>query len=218
MFSGGRLTRTSSCPFASREQLMAGRLVATRRLPQTRGQAVNRKELAVDRAAKAESITELSGVFKTSNVVVVAHYAGLTVAQMQTLRMQMKQAGGHVKVAKNRLAKIALKDTDVASIASLLKGPTVLAYSGDPVAAPKVAVDFAKTNEAFVILGGSMGKTALDVNGVKALASLPSLDELRAKILGLLVSPATKIAQLTNAPAAKVARVIQAYASKSAAA
>lgn len=172
----------------------------------------------MDRAAKAESITELSGVFKTSNVVVVAHYAGLTVAQMQTLRMQMKQAGGHVKVAKNRLAKIALKDTDVASIASLLKGPTVLAYSGDPVAAPKVAVDFAKANEAFVILGGSMGKTALDVNGVKALASLPSLDELRAKILGLLVSPATKIAQLTNAPAAKVARVIQAYASKSAAA
>ena len=102
----------------------------------------------MDRAAKAESITELSGVFKTSNVVVVAHYAGLTVAQMQTLRKQMKQAGAQVKVAKNRLAKIALKDTDVASIAPLLKGPTVLAYSGDPVAAPKVAVDFAKANEA----------------------------------------------------------------------
>ena len=172
----------------------------------------------MERAAKAEQVTELKGVFQTAKTVVVAHYAGLTVAQMQTLRMQMKQAGGHVKVAKNRLAKIALKDTDVASIASLLKGPTVLAYSGDPVAAPKVAVDFAKANEAFVILGGSMGKTALDLNGVKALASLPSLDELRAKLVGLLVSPATKIAQLTNAPAAKVARVIQAYASKSAAA
>ncbi len=172
----------------------------------------------MDRAAKAESITELSGVFKTSNVVVVAHYSGLTVAQMQTLRKQMRQAGASVKVAKNRLAKIALKDTDAASIASLLKGPTVLAYSGDPVAAPKVAVDFAKANEQFVILGGSMGKTALDPNGVKALASLPSLDELRAKIIGLLVAPATKIAQLTNAPAAKVARVIQAYASKRAAA
>jgi large subunit ribosomal protein L10 len=170
----------------------------------------NRKELAVDRAAKAESITELSGVFKTSNVVVVAHYSGLTVAQMQTLRQQMKQAGAQVKVAKNRLAKIALKDTDAASISDLLKGPTVLAYSGDPVAAPKVAVDFAKANEKFVILGGSMGKTAL--------ASLPSLDELRAKIVGLLVAPATKIAQLTNAPAAKVARVVQAYASKNAAA
>ena len=101
----------------------------------------------MDRAAKAESITELSGVFKTSNVVVVAHYSGLTVAQMQTLRQQMKQAGAQVKVAKNRLAKIALKDTDAASIAPLLKGPTVLAYSGDPVAAPKVAIDFAKANE-----------------------------------------------------------------------
>ena len=172
----------------------------------------------MDRAAKAESITDLSGVFKTSNVVVVAHYSGLTVAQMQTLRKQMKQAGAQVKVAKNRLAKIALKDTDVAAISALLKGPTVLAYSGDPVAAPKVAVDFAKANEQFVILGGSMGKTALDPNGVKALASLPSLDELRGKIVGLLVAPATKIAQLANAPAAKVARVIQAYASKSAAA
>ncbi len=172
----------------------------------------------MDRAAKAESITELSGVFKTSNVVVVAHYAGLTVAQMQTLRKQMKHAGAQVKVAKNRLAQIALKDTDVAAISPLLKGPTVLAYSGDPVAAPKVAVDFAKANEAFVILGGSMGKTALDLNGVKALASLPSLDELRAKMVGLVQAPATKIAQLVNAPAAKVARVVQAYASKSAAA
>jgi large subunit ribosomal protein L10 len=176
------------------------------------------KELAVDRAAKQESITELNGVFKASQVVVVAHYAGLTVAQMQTLRQQMRQAGAQVKVAKNRLAKIALQDTDAAVIAPLLKGPTVLAYSGDPVAAPKVATDFAKANEQFVILGGAMGKTALDPNGVKALASLPSLDELRAKIVGLLVAPATKIAQLTNAPAAKVARVVQAYASKNAAA
>ena len=104
------------------------------------------------------------------------------------------------------------------AIVPLLKGPTVLAYSGDPVVAPKVATDFAKANEKFVILGGSMGKTALDMNAVKALASLPSLDELRAKLVGLLVAPATKIAQLTNAPAAKVARVVQAYASKSAAA
>ena len=168
----------------------------------------------MDRAAKQESIAELNGVFKASNVVVVAHYSGLTVTQMQNLRQQMRQAGASVKVAKNRLAKIALKDTNVASIGSLLKGPTVLAYSGDPVAAPKVAVDFAKANEQFVILGGAMGKTALDPNGVKALASLPSLDELRGKIVGLLVAPATKLAQLANAPAAKVARVVQAYASK----
>jgi large subunit ribosomal protein L10 len=168
----------------------------------------------VDRAAKKESVAEMSEVFKASSVVVVAHYAGLTVAQMQTLRRQMKQAGASVKVAKNRLAKIALEGTDVAAIAPLLKGPTVIAYSGDPVAAPKVANDFAKANEKFVILGGAMGKTALNPDGVKALAALPSLDELRAKLVGLIQAPATKIAQVVNAPAAKVARVIQAYANK----
>ena len=168
----------------------------------------------MDRAGKKEVVDTLNALFKAANVVVVAHYSGLTVAQMQILRRQMKQAGAAVKVAKNRLAKIALKDTDVASIASLLKGPTVLAYSGDPVAAPKVAVDFAKANEAFVILGGSMGKTALDLNGVKALAALPSLDELRGKIVGLIQAPATKVAQLLNAPASKLARVVQAYADK----
>jgi len=179
-----------------------------------RTSAANRKELAVDRAAKKELVTTLNQVFKTTNVVVVAHYSGLTVAQMQTLRKQMKQAGASVKVAKNRLAKIALEGTDVATIAPLLKGPTVIAFSSDPVAAPKVAVNFAKANEQFVILGGSMGKTALNPDGVKALASLPSLDELRAKIVGLIQAPATKIAQVLNAPATKVARVVQAYASK----
>ena len=123
----------------------------------------------MDRAEKAELIATLKEVFKAANVVVVAHYAGLTVAQMQTLRRQMRQAGASVKVAKNRLAKIALEGTDVASIASLLKGPTLIAYSGDPVAAPKVAVDFAKANENFVILGGAMGKTALNLDGVRRL-------------------------------------------------
>jgi large subunit ribosomal protein L10 len=168
----------------------------------------------VDRAEKKELVATLHGAFKATNVVVVAHYAGLTVAQMQTLRKQMKLAGASVKVSKNRLAKIALEGTDVASIAPLLTGPTVIAFSGDPVAAPKVAVDFAKANEKFVILGGSMGKTALNPDGVKALAALPSLDELRAKIVGLVQAPATKIAQVLNAPATKVARVVQAYASK----
>ena len=168
----------------------------------------------MDRAEKKETVAALNEAFKATNVVVVAHYSGLTVAQLQILRKQMKQAGASVKVAKNRLAKIALEGTDVASIAPLLKGPTVIAFSGDPVAAPKVAVNFAKANEQFVILGGSMGKTVLNVDGVKALASLPSLDELRGKIVGLLVAPATKIAQLANAPAAKLARVIQAHASK----
>ena len=168
----------------------------------------------VERAAKKELVTALNGVFKTSNVVVVAHYAGLTVSQMQTLRKQMKQAGASVKVAKNRLAKIALDGTDASVVVPLLKGPTVIAYSGDPVAAPKVATDFAKAHEKFVILGGAMGKTALNPDGIKALAALPSLDELRGKIVGLLQAPATKLAQLMNAPAAKLARVVQAYANK----
>jgi large subunit ribosomal protein L10 len=169
----------------------------------------------LDRAAKGELVKALGEVFKATKVVVVAHYSGLTVAQMQTLRRQMKQAGAIVKVAKNRLARIALEGSEVASIAPLLKGPTLIAFSGDPVAAPKVAVDFAKANERFVILGGAMGKTALDSNGVKALAALPSLDELRAKLIGLIQAPATKIARVITAPAAKVARVVQAYADKS---
>jgi large subunit ribosomal protein L10 len=169
----------------------------------------------LDRAAKSELVASLGQVFKSTQVVVVAHYSGLTVSQMQTLRRQMKQAGASVKVAKNRLAKIALEGSEVASIAPLLKGPTLIAFSGDPVAAPKAAVDFAKGHERFVILGGAMGKTALDTNGVRALAALPSLDELRAKLIGLIQAPATKIAQVVTAPAAKVARVVQAYASKS---
>ena len=169
----------------------------------------------MERAAKKEAVEQLNEVFKTTSVAVVAQYSGLTVAQMQKLRSQMRQAGASVKVSKNRLAKIALEGTDVVAIGSLLKGPTVIATSNDPVAAPKVAVEFAKANEKFVILGGSMGKTVLNVDSVKALASLPSLDELRAKIVGLIQAPATKIAQVVQAPAAKMARVVQAYANKS---
>jgi large subunit ribosomal protein L10 len=159
-------------------------------------------------------VATLNGVFKDTAVLVVAQNSGLTVAQMQNLRKQMKHVGASVKVTKNRLAKIALEGTDAAVVAPLLTGPIVLAYSGDPIAAPKVAADFAKTHEKFVILGGAMGKTALDSNGVKALAALPSLDQLRAKLIGLIQAPATKIAQVINAPAAKVARVLQAYAKK----
>jgi large subunit ribosomal protein L10 len=133
---------------------------------------------------------------------------------MQKLRREMKAAGASVKVAKNRLAKIALDGTDVATIAPLLKGPTLIAYSNDPVAAPKVAVDFAKAHDKFVILGGAMGKTSLNQDGVKALATMPSLDELRAKLIGLINAPATKIAQVVNAPAAKLARVFGAYAKR----
>jgi large subunit ribosomal protein L10 len=171
----------------------------------------------VDRTAKSDAVATLNDVFSKTSVVVVAHYAGLTVAQFQKLRREMKANGAIVKVAKNRLAKIALEGTDVASISPLLKGPTLIAYSSDPVAAPKVAVAFAKDNDKLVILGGAMGKTSLNPDGVKALATMPSLDELRAKLLGLLLAPATKIAQLSTAPAAKLARVFQAYADKDAA-
>lgn len=201
----------SSCPDVLKETdgWTAG---ATRRSGAVR--IAKLRELAVDRAAKKELVETLNSTFKSSGVAVVAHYSGLTVAQMQILRKRMKASGGAVKVAKNRLAKIALEGTDAVSIAPLLKGPTVIATSSDPITAPKIAVEFAKTNEQFVILGGSMGTTALSPDGVKALAALPSLDELRAKLIGLLVAPATKIAQLSTAPAAKLARVVQAYASK----
>jgi large subunit ribosomal protein L10 len=171
----------------------------------------------VDRAEKKEFVSSLHDVFTKTSVVVVAHYSGLTVAQMQKLRKEMKANGATVQVAKNRLAKIALDGSDVASIAPLMKGPTLIAYSDDPVAAPKVAVAFAKDHDKFVILGGAMGTTALNQDGVKALATMPSLDEMRAKIIGLIQAPATKIAQLSTAPAAKLARVFKAYADKDAA-
>jgi large subunit ribosomal protein L10 len=159
-------------------------------------------------------VAALNGVFSNTGVVVVAHYAGLTVADMTTLRGRMREAGAGVKVAKNRLAKLALRGTEAEHIADLFKGPTVIAYSKDPVSAPKVAIDFAKANEKLVILGGAMGKTNLSPDGVKALASLPSLDELRATLIGMIQTPATRIAQLTSAPAGKLARVIGAYARK----
>ena len=171
----------------------------------------------MDRAEKQEQVASLNSAFKGAEAVVVAHYSGLTVAQMSVLRRQMKKGGAAVKVAKNRLAKKALEGTDVDHIAPLLKGPTLTASLEYAVTAPKVAVEFAKGNEKFVILGGAMGKTSLDLNGVKALAALPSLDELRAKLLGLLQAPATKIAQIVNAPASQVARVVSAYSRKEAA-
>jgi large subunit ribosomal protein L10 len=167
----------------------------------------------VDRAAKRELVTSLNTVFKDTGAIVVAHYAGLTVAQMTDYRRRIKDAGGQVKVAKNRLAKLALKDTDAAGISDLFKGPTCVAFSKDPVAAARVAVRYAKENSKLVILGGTMGRTVLDPDGVKALAELPSLDELRAKLIGLLEAPAAKIARTIKEPGAKLARVIQAKAS-----
>ncbi len=168
----------------------------------------------MDRAEKAEMVAELKQTFSESEVVVVTRNLGLTVAQSTALRNRMREAGARFRVAKNRLALIALEGTTYAPIGAMLTGPTALATSSDPVAAAKVAVDFAKTNDRFEIVGGAMGDTLLDVNGVKALAALPSLDELRAKIVGLVQAPATKIAQVVNAPAAKLARVFGAYAAK----
>ncbi len=166
----------------------------------------------VNRAEKREFVTWLNEAFRKSGSVVVAHYSGLTVSQMNDLRSKMGEAGGAVKVAKNRLAKIALQGTESESIVGLFTGQTLIAYSEDPITAPKVAVDFAKSNDKFVILGGSMGATSLTVDAVKSLASLPSLNELRAKLVGMISTPATRIAQVVNAPAGQVARVIGAYA------
>ena len=171
----------------------------------------------MERAEKRDVVTTLHDVIAKTGVVVVAHYAGLTVAQMTRLRSDMRSAGGQVKVAKNRLVKLALEGTDAKGIADLLKGPTCLAYSADPIAAPKVAVKFAKANEKFVILGGAMGTTVLDAKGVNSLADLPSLDELRGKLIGLIQAPASKIARTLNEPGAQLARVFAAYGNKEAA-
>ena len=171
----------------------------------------------MERAEKREVVTALHDVFAKTGVVVVAHYAGLTVAQMTKLRSEMRSAGGKVKVAKNRLVKLALEGTDAKGIADLLKGPTCLAFSADPIAAPKVAVKFAKANEKFVILGGAMGTTVLDAKGVNSLADLPSLDELRGKLIGLIQAPASKIARTLNEPGAQLARVFGAYGKSEAA-
>lgn len=168
----------------------------------------------MERAEKKELVASLNQVFKTTGVIVVAHNKGLTVNQVNDLRNKMSQAGATVKVAKNRLAKLALDGTDAIGIKDLFVGPTMLAYAADPVSAPKVAAAFAKTNEKFVVLGGALGKTIMDANAVKALAELPSLDQLRGKIVGLIQAPATRIAGVLAAPGGQIARVINAYATK----
>jgi large subunit ribosomal protein L10 len=166
----------------------------------------------MDRSQKTEAVAELNAVFNEVGVVVVTRNLGMSVAQSTDLRNKMREAGASYKVAKNRLAKLALKDTDYVGIEEFLSGPTALAWSEDPVAAAKAAVDFAKSNDKLEIVGGSMGTQVLDEAGVKALASMPSLDELRGTIVGLINAPATKIAQVVNAPANKLARVFGAYA------
>jgi len=165
----------------------------------------------MDRAQKKESVAFLKDVFSDSASVVVVRNLGLNVAEMSDLRTQMREAGASLKVAKNRLALLALEGSEVESIGEHLSGPTALGYSEDPVAPAKVLVKFAKGNDNLEILGGAMGATALDVDGVKALADLPSLDELRGKLVGLLQAPAGKLASVTQAPAGQLARVFGAY-------
>jgi large subunit ribosomal protein L10 len=162
----------------------------------------------VDRAQKEAVVGELGQIFSDSGAVVVCHYAGLTVAQMSDLRRQMREAGAGVRVAKNRLAKIALEGTPCAGISEFLQGQTVLAYSEDPVSAAKVVDKYAKTNDKLVIVGGAMGETVLDVDGVKSLASMPSREELIASIVGAIAAPGANLAAAIGAPAANLAGIL----------
>ena len=172
----------------------------------------------MDRAQKEKVVEELGQIFESSGVVVVSHYTGLTVAEMQDLRARAREAGGSVRVAKNRLAKIALEGKPCASIAEFLTGMTVLTYSEDPVAAAKVAEGFAKDNAKLVILGGAMGENALDRAGVEAVSKLPSREELIASIVGCIAAPASNIAGAIGAPASNIASILSTIEEKAEAA
>ena len=174
-------------------------------------------ETAMDRAGKEKSLEMLKGIFAESGVVVVTHYSGLTVAEMSALRIKLKAEGAQLKVIKNRLAKIALDGKGGDAAADMFKGPVAVAFSPDPVSAAKVAVEFAKDNEKLVVIGGIMDEAVLDKNSVEALAKMPSLDQLRGKIIGVLQAPATKIAGVLQAPGGQLARVVSAYSQKDAA-
>ena len=171
----------------------------------------------MDRSQKADTVAALNATFNEVGVVVITRNLGMTVAQSTALRLKMRDAGASFKVSKNSLAKLAIANTDYAGISDMLTGPVALGTSVDPVAAAKIAVEFAKTNDKLEIVGGAMGSLVLNQDGIKALAALPSLDELRSKLVGLVQAPATKLAQLATAPAAKLARVFGAYATKEAA-
>ena len=166
----------------------------------------------MDRTQKEELVASFNDAFSEATLVVVTSQSGLTVAQSTELRQEMRQAGASFKVTKNRLTRLALKDTKFEPLSDMFTGPTAIAYSDDPVAAAKVAVNYAKENDKLIVLGGALDNETLDANGVKALATLPSLDELRGKIIGLLNAPATKIAGVLQAPGGQVARVISAHA------
>ena len=165
----------------------------------------------MDRTEKEDLVASLQKTFEDSSIVVVAHYSGLTVSEMSDLRMQMRDVGASFKVTKNRLTRRALEGTKYEPLEPMFKGPTAIAFSADPVAAAKAAVNFAKDNEKLILLGGALGEESLDIAAIKTLASLPSLETLRAKILGMINTPATRIAGVLKAPAGQVARVISAH-------
>ena len=166
----------------------------------------------MNRAQKAEEVARLNETFQDNEVVVITHYSGLSVAQMTDLRRRMRDGGSKFKVTKNRLAKRALEGTRYEQLSDMFAGPTAIATSQDPVAAAKISYEYAKDNDKLIILGGAMGDTLLDAKGVEALAKMPSLDELRTKIVGLIQAPATRIATILQQPGTQVARVIQAKA------
>ena len=168
----------------------------------------------MDRSEKENMVASLKQVFEEANIIVVTHYSGLTMSDMTDLRGRMREAGASFKVTKNRLTKLALKDTDFEDLTDMFTGPTAIAYSDDPVAAAKIAVNYSKDNEKLVILGGAFNGEMLDVGAVTNLAKLPSLDELRGKLVGMIQTPATRIAGVLQAPAGQVARVIGAYGAK----
>ena len=171
----------------------------------------------MDRAQKAESIEVLKGVFADSGAVVVTHYLGLTVAEMTELRSRLRKEGAQIKVVKNRLAQKALNGSAGDAGQDLFKGPVAIAYGSDPVSAAKVVTQYAKDNEKFSVVGGLLGDQVLSQDAVKALATLPSLDQIRAQLIGLIQAPATKVAAVLQAPAGQLARVFNAYATKDAA-
>ena len=168
----------------------------------------------MDRAEKHEFVGTLHRAFQDAAIVIVTHYAGLSVPQLNKLRVDVRGVGGNVKVTKNRLAQRAIEDTPYQALGPLFTGPTAIAYAADPVAVAKVAVDYAKANAQLVLLGGAVGRHRLDPDGLKALATLPSLDALRATIVGLIRTPPTRLAGVLQAPPVQLARVVAAYAEK----
>ncbi len=168
----------------------------------------------MDRAGKAQAIDTLKGVFDNAGAVVVTHYLGLTVKELEDLRGRLRAEGAKLQVVKNTLAQKAMDGRAGEGGDALFTGPVAIAYAPDPVSAAKVATDYAKGNDKFIVVGAVMGDKVLDAKGVSALATLPSLDQLRAQLVGLIAAPATRLATVITQPGAGLARVVNAYATK----